>query len=63
MVVTLPNVGTPNVRGLERVPRRDCIKMLPISTGRRAVEPGRVPGASRHANAPVLHIEGGEVGA
>ena len=62
MVVPLPNVGATDVRGLECVPRRDCIKMLPVSAGRRAVEPRRVAGDSRSPDAPVLRVER-EVGA
>lgn len=62
MVILLPDVGTPKVRLLERVPRRDGIKVLPVSNGGRTVEAVRVPSSSsRGTHAPGPHIEGREV--
>jgi hypothetical protein len=63
MVVPLANVGSPKVRIMECVPRRDRIKLLPVSAGRRAVEPRRVASDARAPYAPVLRVEGREVGA
>jgi hypothetical protein len=63
MVVPLPNVGAPDVRVVECIARRDCIKMLPVSAGRRAVEPRRrVAGDTGSPDAPVLRVERREVG-